>query len=462
MDLLKTLKNLLISPWAIRAILLIVVAQGLWFAFSYQPSIFDEARHIGFIDLYTEQLSPFIDVQEERYDHLGEVTREPSYLYYYVMSFPLRLIQYITSSFMAAVIFLRILHIAAFALGIYLYDKTLVRLGFSVAISRLSLLALVLTPAVAVLPGAITYDNITFLMSGLLMYFASGVVMKKSKLNVRNSLMILVVMVFGVLFKYTFLALAVPVFLVLFWCVIRGKLKLALRKKDLKDKFNVILAIMFLGGLVLFIERPLANTIEYGYVIPKCSQVMETERCLKNYTERRNITARQNKPDDFEAVNFYEFTVSDWAQNMVVTQIRLNFWNPPSRILLLMYSSAFFSGIFLLVYYLRDLAKRRGFVFSLVSIVSLSLVLLVSNYRAYASLAMVVATSSRYLLPVEPLFIALVIWCAHRFLPSNKHLRILILSTGLLILVFRGGVYTYERNVDEAVRWNNYVEVVDS
>ena len=76
-------------------LLLLVFAQGAWYAFNFVPSLFDEPTHLGFIEMYSERVNPFMSSQSESWDFLGEVTRNTSYLYYYLMSIPLRLFTFI-------------------------------------------------------------------------------------------------------------------------------------------------------------------------------------------------------------------------------------------------------------------------------------------------------------------------------------------------------------------------------
>ncbi|HSX27213.1 MAG TPA: hypothetical protein VLG25_00335, partial [Patescibacteria group bacterium] len=114
----KKIQNLLASQIFFRLIIALSVLQGTWYALSFRPYIFDEGVHIGFIEVYTERLNPFISTQHPSLDFLGEITRNTSYLYYYLMSWPLRLINFLTGSEFSRIVFLRLLHVALFAGGL--------------------------------------------------------------------------------------------------------------------------------------------------------------------------------------------------------------------------------------------------------------------------------------------------------------------------------------------------------
>ena len=208
------LKTFAASKLFLKVIVLLVLAQAAWYAFTFVPSIFDEATHLGFIEMYSERLNPFIVLQDTNWDFLGETSRNPSYLYYYLMSLPLRLMQFLGFTTFGYVVVLRLLHTLIFAAGVVIFDKALRNLKFSKVVSRLSLLALVLTPSVAILPGAISYDNVAFLFAALLFLSASKILKSKS-LDQDQVVKYLLIAIFGSLMKYTFIAVAIPVSLFL-------------------------------------------------------------------------------------------------------------------------------------------------------------------------------------------------------------------------------------------------------
>lgn len=451
--IISKVKSILTTRYFLVFIIAVTCLQGLWYALNFRPSILDEGRHIGMIEVYTDQWSPFIANQDPKNDALGDTTRDPSYFYYYMLSIPDRVVNLVYSSERFTVTFLRIIHIAVFALGIYMYDKFFRRIGASTAISRLALLFLVLTPAVAVLPGVVNYDNFVFLFSGLLLLQAASLIGEKHiKLN--QVLLFLCTVLFGSLIKYTFLALAFPVTVYVLYVVAKSR-KVSVFKLDGYRNFTTMaLLILSVVGLILFIERPVSNYIQYSSFSGDCIALHGEERCSENYVQRRNTNALDRKPSDFTPVNLYEYTFIDWIPNMVLTQVRLNPWDAPSKVLHALYFLSLFTGVFFILVYLRNLLTNKNFVLMLFSILVFSSILLLTNYKIYQDLGEVVATSSRYLLPVQPLFMVTAMICTYWLVRKYKKIQILILCFVLACFVFGGGVLTYNAAAPAELRWN--------
>src|SRR5665811_2105922 len=151
--------------WAVVALL---VLQAAWIALSGRyPMAFDEDFHLGIIKLYAHHLSPIWSGQPPNYDTFGAVTRDPSYLYQYLMSFPYRLISLFTRDQTIQVLSLRAINIGLFAWGLTLYRRLLLRTGASKAIVHACLLIFVLIPIAPFLAAQINYDNLFLPMVAL-------------------------------------------------------------------------------------------------------------------------------------------------------------------------------------------------------------------------------------------------------------------------------------------------------
>src|SRR6476661_1086096 len=98
------------------------IFSALWIALSGAYSMaFDEYVHYGVTKLYEGQLSPFMSEQPLSADAFGAITRDGSYFYHYIMSFPLRAFDHFVSNFVAQILFLRFFSIAFFAGGILFF-----------------------------------------------------------------------------------------------------------------------------------------------------------------------------------------------------------------------------------------------------------------------------------------------------------------------------------------------------
>jgi hypothetical protein len=429
----------------------IVILQGLWYAFNFRPVIFDEGRHIDFIRLYSERINPFVSLQEPKWDALGEVTREPSYFYYYLMSWPLRFINILTDSFKIQLFFLRLIHIVFFAAAIVIYDKFFRRIGLSTVITRIVLLFLIITPAIAVLPGAVSYDSPNLLMSGLLLYVAACL-LRLNWVDYRLLSFLVLITGLGSVIKFTFLALALPVIAYVIFDLVSNK-KFRIPKVAM-SKSIVTLGVLTIISIGLFIERPIKNLVVFKDLVPSCIELIGEDRCLKNYVQERDIIALKTR-EGKELKSLYEYTVVDWVPNMIRSQVRLNPWDAPVPAMFALYSIAIYGGAVMLLLYLRDLLKIKNIGFVLVTITFYALVLFITNYQSYMKLGEVIATSSRYLLPVQPLFMVLIALALYQAFRSNRKILLIGLLVTLALFVTGGSVITYSKTADPGTRWTD-------
>ncbi len=144
-----------------RLVLGIFIFEAVWIAVSAAyPQAFDENFHFGMIKVYSHYWLPFLTSQPPHADAYGAVTRDPSYLYHYLMSFPYRLIELLTRNQLTQVIILRFINVGLFAWGIVLFRKVLLRVGTNTALTNLILMLFVLIPIVPQLAAQINYDNL--------------------------------------------------------------------------------------------------------------------------------------------------------------------------------------------------------------------------------------------------------------------------------------------------------------
>src|SRR5689334_19618168 len=91
------IKLLLSSRWTTRVILGFFIFEALWVALSaVYPMAFDEDFHLGVIKIYAHQWLPFLSDNAVNTGQFGALSRDPSYLYHWLMSFPFRLVALFT------------------------------------------------------------------------------------------------------------------------------------------------------------------------------------------------------------------------------------------------------------------------------------------------------------------------------------------------------------------------------
>ncbi len=141
--------------------LVLFFIQAVWLALTaVYPLPFDEYYHFGLTKLYASQWLPFIQSQPPEVSLYGDITRDPSYMYHYLMSFPYRLFDMFTDSQMVLVIALRLINIAFVVWAIILFRRLLITWNISRAKIHLVIAIFVVTPIVPLLAAHNNYDNL--------------------------------------------------------------------------------------------------------------------------------------------------------------------------------------------------------------------------------------------------------------------------------------------------------------
>lgn len=441
-------------------VLALAALQGVWYALGFAPSIYDEGVHLGIINAYSHHLSPFISKQPTSLDSLGQITSNSSYLYYYLMSWPLRIMQLFTDNTQAQIIFLRLLNVAMFTGGLFAYGKLLYRSRVSRAVTNVALLIVILIPATAPLPGAVNYDNAVFLLSGLLLYLTVSIISGRT-LTFKQASSFMILGLLGSLVKFEFLALFAPVALYVLVCLYRrGPSRVAAGLvnsfKKMRPHYSYLLLAVLILSLGLFIERPVVNELKYHNVNPQCEQILSKERCMKNYTAARNITLREDKPANFMPANPVKYFVHFWAPGMMSTQTVLLGGETPFRAMTVFSYGLASAGTILILLYLRDFLKKREYRLLLIIMAAYGLLLAAYNYDAYREYASPVAITGRYLLPVMPIFVFFALLALVSML--RKYPKILLLGCvgAILLLANGGGIITYMMDVPSRLYWPGF------
>ena len=157
----KRIYNLLSSKGFSLFIVLFFIFESAWIAVSAAfPQAFDEDYHFGIIKIYSHHIFPFLNSQPFGANVFGALVRDPSYLYQYLMSFPYRLISYLTPDQLTQVIFLRFINIGLVVICLFLFYKLIRKTGVSKILTNIILLLFILIPIVPQLSAQINYDSL--------------------------------------------------------------------------------------------------------------------------------------------------------------------------------------------------------------------------------------------------------------------------------------------------------------
>jgi hypothetical protein len=452
------------SYFFVVVVALFVLHAG-WIALSANyPMIFDEQYHLGIIEIYSRQLSPFIAVQPPEAAYYGDITRLPSYLFHWVMSFPYRVITLFTADVQTQVIALRFISIAMVAAGLVFWRKLLLLAGFSRAITHTALLMFVLVPLVPYTAANISYDNAVTMLLPLLFITALKAVHPKTN----NSKWLLVFIGLGgilTVIKYTMLPILLAatafVFGLLLWQhrkLLAAHLYSQLRK--IPKPLTVVLIAFVIAATGLVIERHAVNLVQYGKVNVSCDQVQPVSVCQQNDVWIRNFNVKQRfEQVQWELMDPYEYTKERWVphifNDLTVTaallggQPELHAPIPPVIetdagsvvVRQVGWAILWLSLLFGVVYWRKLPGGKAKYLFVGV-LLFYALTLWYFNYTGYQRLGTPLATQGRYFIPFLIPVMAIAASAFSYVLRRQKY-KIAVLVTALLLFTQGAGAFTY-------------------
>lgn len=457
--------------------LILFVFQASWLAFSaLYPLPFDEYVHVGAIQLYATQWSPFITEQPEAAGILGDITREPSYIYYYLMSFPYRFFDLFIDSEMALIIIARLINVAFVAGALILFRKLLLEWKLSDRTANIAILAFVMTPIVPFIAAHVNYDNLMLLGTPLLLLAATRIIQNRGNLVVRLMIFSLLVMLI-VLVKRSFLPLAIiTVVYVLAVLIKRSGRNIAI---DLRDSWRNTAkgAAFFLlvGGLIitsgLFIERYGVNFVRYGSVWPHC-HIVQSEEVCKNWGPWRRdfIDIQWTKPSEPPYGNIFSYG-QHWVSWMMEGYYVLFSHHSDARPKLGdPYGKIAGRGYLFLPKFIGTVALIGGLIFVAVNIkkiwsnpalrfafvISFGFIVLqfLYNYRGYLTKWRPVAIQARYTYPILIPMFGLMIQSASWKI-RGKYIKSVLLVFFIALYVWGGGITGWVVRSPDTWKWQN-------
>jgi len=282
------------------------IFEGVWVACSaVYPMAFDEDFHFGLIKMYSHYWLPFLSTQPPNTSQFGAVTRDPSYLYHYLMSFPYRFIELFTHDQTIQVILLRFINIGLFGLGIVLGYKVMRRAGATRVLANTGLALFVLIPIVPLLAAQINYDNMVMPLVAwtCLMILRVDEQLRKRVIDLKLWAILAADCLLSSLVKYAFLPVAFAVFVFVVarvWIAFHGHrhqlgtaFAQAYRTLSKKTVATLIVLLLISGGM--FFQRYGLNVISYHTPLPGCNVVLNTDECMSYGPWARNYMDAQTK-----------------------------------------------------------------------------------------------------------------------------------------------------------------------
>lgn len=461
---LRTLASLLASNKFFAFIVGLLIFQAVWIALSAQyPLAFDEDFHFGIIKIYSHQWSPFLHTSPDT-GTFGALTRDPSYLYHYLMSFPYRFIALFTQNEVHQIILLRFINIALFSAGLVAFRHLLLQLNITHRLTNFSLFMLVLVPVVPFLAAHINYDNLLFLLIPIVLSLTvtcGRTLQRENHLPVIQLFLLAILSLLTILVKYVFLPILLAVclyLLVIFWRSADKKTVLrrfagSFMKLSPALKLSLIVGLVIAGSL--FVERDVVNVIEYGKITPPCSKVESIQYCSQYGPWARdhfltqqiaNGNAAKPRPNPF-------IFAEEWAHDLLYRlYFAINYDYSTKPPLLVPYRVAagigFFGLLFLCFWGRRILRQHKGFIMPLAAVLIYAAALFYTNYTDYLKYGERVAINGRYFIPLLP-FIFVVIGLAYQYFFTLlrqpwRHYTKLTLAVIVLTSIIQGsGLLTF-------------------
>jgi hypothetical protein len=432
---------------------------------------FDEDFHLGIIQLYAHHLSPFWSSPLHE-GALGPVSRDPSYLYQFLLSFPYRLISVFTDSTTVQVLILRFINIGFFAAALPLFRNLLLRARLSAAASNLVLLLFILIPVAPLLAAQINYDNLLLpVVAGtlLLTLEISDELNTYKRLNTIRIGWLAVACLLGSLVTYVFLPIFAAIILWLGWQAWRSLglgrkfwrtlgFGLTLATKRLRWVLISCLAI----SLLLFGERYGVNLVRYHFPFPDCAQVLTVAECSDYGPWYRDYIAKTHKGQVDKNPIAYS---GSWFGGMwvrlffAVAGPATNFETRGPLTLPGLSSVALLAGGIVLLgssrKWLKDIFKTPAVRLYMLASGLFALILWVDNYGAFLRTGQPVAINGRYLLAIIPLAVTPLALAYQSALRSKPRVQVGLAGVAIVCMLWGGGWLTYVLRSNDSWYWPN-------
>lgn len=431
-------------------IIAVFILQSIYFAASirYQAPP-DEKTHFTLSQFYASQplfIGPFRHNTSNQYI-TGDIRHASSYLYPYLLSFPLKVINKFTSDVQHQVFLLRLISVALGAYSLIILRKLLRKLKTTEPVNNLTILLLSFTGMFIWLFASINYDVLAIPLFFLFLLSLIDFIQKKS---LRYLLLSTAFAMFLCLTKQTFLPVVFIAYLILVVLnlhqrrdvISKVKTNLSAEKKFIL--YGLIAANLLFAGL--FIERYGVNIIEYHSLTPSCTAINTYQECLgtpgfKRDVEQKSDFAKLKAEKGSLPFSPLQFT-AHWIEIMYE---RLYFYTGQNYMVADNVARNVFGltfGLLLLVFLIKPVRILRTNEQKFIALVTVSYIVLLFlyNLNSYLAVGAEFGFQGRYLLPVLAfIFLISILEVRALYVHVGKYWRHTIL--GILSVVVLLNIY---------------------
>jgi hypothetical protein len=479
------LVRLLENPWTTRVTIALFVVVGAVLSVAIHMPVVDgvgnvpyvgtvapdENRHIANILYYAGRsvwAGPVITDAPAQLLSMGEIERFPSYVYYYVTSFPVKAMLDVGAPYSVIVVALRFLNVLIAAAGLLVVHRLVRAMGMSLWVATLVVLLLAGTGRYEWQAAAVTYDTPANTLFFLCLLYCARLI-RSSAQGYADLFRALVLGAAAIVVKYTFVpfvlvAVAVAVVLVVQRDGLRTFAHPVQRFRRAFVEHPVTSALwsaLFVVTMAVLVERIGGNLLLYGQFNPSCPKLHTHQECLSFDIYRRNYWAErthdlaiadQVPQTPFDVFEFVGSWISAYFQSMFFYRGRNTVWQVDTWVQVAG-ALTFVLAVVATVVSFRSLIRTRAMVWGMVVAGSYVVAMFLFNLRTFLRLDNEYAFSGRYLIPVLPLIFAFAVLAAvalWRTLPAGWRRTAAVPAVVLAVVVlvtYAGPVafFTYAR-----------------
>lgn len=472
MGLYEKTKTLLSKQGFIYFVLLIFIVQAAYIAIhSAYPMAFDEAFHFGIIQLYAHQWSPYFAHLSPSTGQYGPLATDPSYLYHYLASFPYRLFALFNHSQVDAIIFLRLLSVGLFTVGIMIFRYVLLATKASKALVNLVILVFTLLPITSFAAAQINYDNLLFpLTAGAILLTLRFTQRLKTEnyFDTRLVILSLCLCLFASQVKYAFLPIFVGLGMFLLvvtfkWWRQNKHNASGLIARDI-SKYTALTKLALIGLLLIsasmFGWRYGYNLVKYNSIVPNCESVLNVSACQQYGVWDKSYQLSLLHAPSRSLSQFIAFDKA-WVHIMgdeLFTIVNANggtMVDPVSQFVKSAVLIAIVGGLFIVAYSKKLLRLGSPIILFLTIIICYLGALFLQNYNDYTRYGIPIAVQGRYLLPVILLLLMIGAQAYALALRESPRYKGILAVCLVVVCLQGGGIITYQLRTNSSWYWNH-------
>lgn len=443
-----------VTTWVVAALFAL---QASWVALSSRSSVYDEGTHVNSIIAFAKRWSPLID-QAPSEAPLGDIERDGTFFYYFLLSWPWRVMEGLGISHDDAVLVLRFTSVAAVTAGLLIFASVMRQLGASRHLANFALFLVSMFPLLVFVAGAVNYDNLVFLLlAGLVWTFLRAY--RSPELDLGALIASIALAGVTVITKFSaapFLAVLAVLLLIKCGPQLWHERSMPWRSYFLHGPWTVrtrrwTLGVVTLAVVLLVLERYVGNLLHFGTPLPGCDVVHSVDFCENNSIYVRNQEALEvHNPVPMTLAGASTFFMTQWSVLMwrYLTLTGVHTADGPVLVLgpgtsgaIVLYGSI--ALVVLLIVCVPAISKTKGIVPILAACIGYVVVLFAKNYSLYAGLGVPYAVQGRYVLILLPWLVGIgllgVATVIRQYSVLGRFLTYVVATVSIAVALTQGG-----------------------